>query len=573
MPVTIPDYEIFKAKTSVLRDRFHRSYGTKWKSVHMAYQAYKREPSEQTGEWLFNSLDVYLLQHGKGTGNFIDHERDQDGFLQGIYEALRGEYKHLLSERRLENIAAQEHLDTHFVTETRLGVLECLSQIEIDGNFSIAATVVHAVAEAGNILGNVLGTDLTNINTAKNAQYSAQLPGTGADITSKGITSIGHFTLDNSASLLGRSGAKDKVLLETVAPPSSFQYPQTLAAINHMGDGLIDSYLATDYFSSSMITAHNSIVITGQVFDVGLTAFAELSKNTFDHVSAQAYQLWLKMKAKLKEYIDKLVERFSQDTQFAFQFPEKIISALLKITLKMVMGTAMPFIGNAVTLAHTGLSAITHAISAAVLAYSQKNVVMNAGHPELIARYIIDAKWGEALSNACRAIASAALVAVDVTVPGVGSLVNAISAACQWIYGVVHQYFTVEKIKLFLEEAKVKWGAEPADKSSFVSDTGVFTAWFEKGCRASVLIPAIVVRSGKAGDWHSWFRLTTDAGTLVPRETFDAGLKFINNLQAEALRVVRDSAIKILPVNAEASNMVAVIKGEKMTTCYEEVEL
>jgi len=100
MPVSIPDYEVFKSKTSVFRDRFHRSYGTKWNAVHLAYQAYKAEATQSNGELLFTCMDTYLQEHGKGTGNFDDHERNQDDFLKKIYMDLQYEYRNLLGTTR-----------------------------------------------------------------------------------------------------------------------------------------------------------------------------------------------------------------------------------------------------------------------------------------------------------------------------------------------------------------------------------------------------------------------------------------------------------------------------------------
>lgn len=599
MPVTVPDYEVFKTKTSVFRDRFHSDYGRKWKAVHLAYQAYVAVPTEVNGQTLFNCLHTYLEEHGKGTGNFDDHERNQNNFLKKIYDDLRVEYKNLLGDEKVSNIAAQETIERVEAPNTRLGVLYALSEIEIDGNFNLASTIMSAVSQTGSVTGNVLGADLSNLSTAKNAQYEAVMNfgGVGVDIDSKEITDFGEAGLSAAALLMQKANlgqtvkGRQVVKLEVKAPDSAFQYPMTAAAIESFGNSLSDSYNEMDYFDPSMAVAQGAMVITGGIV-VGLTATAELARNTFAYVSSKAYQLYLTLKGKIKEYLDKLITRFSQDSQYAFQFSVSLAAGLLKVALKQVMGTAVPFIGNAITLAEKGVSAITNAVGAAVLAYSQKNVRMSPGHPELIAKYIIDSKWGQALSDACMAIQSAALVVVDATVPGVGSLVGAITAACQWIYGVVHQYFAVTNITKFLAEAKAKWN-EQCDLDAnvnpmfahapgasrymdFLNDAGAFSAWFEKGCQASVLIPAIVIRSGMAGSWISWCRLISDSADRVSQKTFDEGIKFVDNLKDEALRVIRDSTIRITPVSGSqmSSHMVGMINGEKQVISrYQEVTL
>ena len=82
MPVTLPNYEVFKDKTSVFRDRFHLDYGKKWKAVHLAYQAYVATPTDINGQPFSTAYTLTLKSMGRALEILMTTKEIRINFLK-----------------------------------------------------------------------------------------------------------------------------------------------------------------------------------------------------------------------------------------------------------------------------------------------------------------------------------------------------------------------------------------------------------------------------------------------------------------------------------------------------------
>lgn len=568
------NYIEFKNGTSLYYDNFH-AYGGRWKEVHEKYSAWDINRTENNEVALFLALFKYVNEHGDRLGNFASLKRNYSGVLKKVFDELIPKYRDRIVGDQSAIINSKEVLDKYENPHTRIGVLYVLSHVNIDPNFNLTALGLRFLQTGMTIGGQATMADLSQVSNSRNDLYFEKVPGLGWEYGSKDLVELpggvaAGIALGVEKAGLGRTAPKGPIkTIEVNQFSLKEQFPGSLNEITLAAQSIADGFVESDYFSYSMMADR------AQTYWSGLPGVAE----TYDQLCHNTRLLYESVKQKLTDYINELIIRFKTDTQYAIEFSMSLIAGILKIVLKQVIGNAVPFIGNAITFVEkTGL-AITNIISCIDMFYAALKVNLTKGHPELISKNLISYRLHNAMEYAAAATTAAVMGVGDVSFPGLGAILGAISNGCIWIYSVIMQYYESEKIKVFLLDAREKWQQysdlaecpsieEIEVQTEYIKDPNKFAEWFQKGCDASPLIPSLVLRSGYCGNYMTWCQLVTDTYSLVRQEVFEDGQNYITHLKKDALRIIRDSPIKIIPSylddrhKASTVGMVDLINGK-----------
>ena len=522
--------------------------------MHDKYSEWDINRTESNEIALFKALFTYVNDHGDKLGNFASLKRNYSGVLKKVFDELTPKYRDRLNLDQSEIIDAKSALDKYENPHTRIGVLYVLSHVNIDPNFNLTALGLRFLQTGMTIGGQATMADLSQVSNSRNDLYFEKVPGLGWEYGSKDLVEMpggvaAGVALGVEKAGLGRTAPKGPIKNIEVNPSTlKEQFPCTLNEITLAAQSIADGFVESDYFSYSMMADR------AQTYWSGLPGVAE----SYDQICNNTRMLYESVKQKLTDYINELILRFKTDTQYAIEFSMSLIAGILKIVLKQVIGNAVPFIGNAITFVEKAGLAISNVISGMDMFFAALKVNLTKGHPDLISKNLISYRLHNAMEYAAAAATAGVMAAGDVSFPGLGAILGAISNGCIWIYSVIMQYYESEKIKVFLLEAREKW-QEYSDlaecpsieeieiRTEYIKDPEKFTEWFQKGCDASPLIPSLVLRSGYCGNYMTWCQLVTDTYRLVNKEIFEEGQNYITRLKADALRIIRDSPIKIIP--------------------------
>jgi hypothetical protein len=107
----------------------------------------------------------------------------------------------------------------------------------------------------------------------------------------------------------------------------------------------------------------------------------------------------------------------------------------------------------------------------------------------------------------------------------------------------------------------------PDPDSPFLSNTAEFTKFFHRGCRASVLVPMVVLRSHICGSLISFIKLTDPDGELRydAYRAFAAGERYFDRLKRLSLKHFEDCGFVIKPrpdASGQAKATVQMILGK-----------
>lgn len=248
--------------------------------------------------------------------------------------------------------------------------------------------------------------------------------------------------------------------------------------------------------------------------------------------------LWEKIKKYLSDYAKKIFELLKAKysdfyNSTSLEKFETIWGAVAKVVNGVagkVFVSAAPLIGGAIDIA-TGIKDTTVACYHRYMAYSLgKGVVLNEGHPGVIASSIERAMnfgIGKGLYDTFK---GAGNIAMQATSFGAATIVSVVIAGCELLAKVVYRLWETSGMKSFFDDCKKRWAA----KDKIYENAADFTEWYSKAAAALPCLSALAINSGITGDKMSYLSMFTDGTQKVAigQAKFDQGVGYIEKLKS-----------------------------------------
>lgn len=431
---------------------------------------------------LLQALDNYLLSSGK-VWHKVSRNTDSNGLM---------EYIHGLVKEALHGKAGS--LEAHDIPHARYGVLYLLGNtwVETDG-WKLG---LQAVGQVGGVVAAGMNSQLS----------STAIPGTL--LNAQQVTKLGLVAVDSASKL--------------VAKPAGQRHDSRT-------------------FVNAAAPAHNALV---------------------GSVLAQAYD---KLKTMVANAVDAVVKKVQRVLITDSLTPWRVSGALLREAVvkvvEFIVGHAVPFLKSGMELGHNLVKAIELIYQNGVAAnLRRKRFDINPGHPSAIANAI----QMNMLSNLGKSVMSAGLSVGKLFLEGITAgaavLATALSSALQWLVTWLMREYEKSNLQDFLSEARAVLKAERklgtidpstkriqpnlvASRGGLINDPKAFTAFFNRGCKASVTVPMLTLNSGICGNAMTYTKMyESDANNakVIGQTTFDNSTAFFSYLKATGARYLRN---------------------------------
>ena len=263
--------------------------------------------------------------------------------------------------------------------------------------------------------------------------------------------------------------------------------------------------------------------------------------------SAPQISLWEKIKQTFNEYAKKIYDLLK--TQFSdfwnstsLEKADTIWTYATKIVNMVssnVLSSAIPFLGGAIDIAN-GIKDTTVACYHRYMAYSLgKGVVLNEGHPGVIAASIeraMNMGIGKGLYDTFK---GAGKIAMEGASFGAASIVSLVITGCELIAKVIYRLYETSGMRSFFADCKARWTA----KDKIYENGPDYTYWYSKAAAALPCISALAINSGITGDKMMYLNMFTDGTqkTTIGQAKFDQGVAYVDKLKAWSGKYLEDS--------------------------------
>jgi hypothetical protein len=229
-----------------------------------------------------------------------------------------------------------------------------------------------------------------------------------------------------------------------------------------------------------------------------------------------------------------LVGKFNisaSDAELAVQHVRYNVPALIYGIQGEVRKTASDF---GVTGIASGLvTAVTKSIDYFNLRHAGQGVVLESGHPDIVAASIKKSIGKDALVGLAEAALAGAKAALAAFTGGVGLIVNKIAGVIELLLRFAVRFCDALGLRKVFADAKNKWMChKQSDAIQKAPDE--FADWFQETVDHSPVCAALVMNCGVAGDAMSFLQVITNRGTVVTQGQFDKGVTFLNALKSSA---------------------------------------
>jgi len=230
-----------------------------------------------------------------------------------------------------------------------------------------------------------------------------------------------------------------------------------------------------------------------------------------------------------------LVGKFNvaaSDAELAVQHVRYNLPTLIKEIVNEITSTGKS--GDMKELASGLVTAVSKSIDYFNLRHAGKGVVMESGHPDIVATSIKHSVARDALIGLAEAAFAGAKMALAAATSGVGEIINKIASVIKLLLEFAVRFCDALGLKKVLADAKKKWTIHK-QSDAIQKSPGEFADWFREAVHHSPVCAALVMNCGVAGDAMSFLQVLTDQGnTVVTQGQFDKGVTFLNALKSSA---------------------------------------
>jgi hypothetical protein len=229
-----------------------------------------------------------------------------------------------------------------------------------------------------------------------------------------------------------------------------------------------------------------------------------------------------------------LVGKFNvaaSDAELAVQHIRYNLPTLVKAIVDEVTSTGKS--GDIKDLASGLVTAVSKSIDYFNLKHAGKGVVLESGHPDIIAASIKHSVARDALIGLAEAAFAGAKMALAAATSGVGEIINKIASVIKLLLEFAVRFCDALELKKVFADAKQKWAIHNQTDAIQKSPDN-FADWFQETVQHSPVSAALVMNCGVAGDAMSFLQVLTTRGTVVTQGQFDKGVTFLNALKSSA---------------------------------------
>ncbi len=255
----------------------------------------------------------------------------------------------------------------------------------------------------------------------------------------------------------------------------------------------------------------------------------ERIKETFLEYAKKIYNL---LKTKYADFVN---SSNSEKADTIWTYVQKIVN----FVSSNVLSSAIPFLGASFDIVN-GIKDTTVACYHRYMAYALgKGVVLNEGHPGVIAASIeraMNLGIGKGLYDTFKGAGNLAMQASSF---GAASIVSLVITGCELIAKVIYRLWETSGMRTFFADCKKKWDA----KDTIYESAPDFTEWYSKAAYALPCLSALAVNSGITGDKMAYLTMFTDGTQKVSitQAKFDQGVSYIEKLKSWSLSYLEDT--------------------------------
>jgi len=206
---------------------------------------------------------------------------------------------------------------------------------------------------------------------------------------------------------------------------------------------------------------------------------------------------------------------------------------------KVSDATKIPAVGELVDVASGLYQAITKTVEFFELRHAGSGVVMESGHPDMIAASITSAVKKSALEGLLDAAIAGVKAALAALTHGVGEIINQIAGVIECLLRFAVRFCEARTLRKVLAEARSLWSCHRQDDALHTS-ADEFSDWFQGRIDSSPVVAALVMNCGVAGDAMRFLQVVTGDGSIVTQGQFDKGVTYLNALKSSAGGVLQE---------------------------------
>jgi hypothetical protein len=264
----------------------------------------------------------------------------------------------------------------------------------------------------------------------------------------------------------------------------------------------------------------------------GVDAIRNAVKQEVDEI-AKAVQGWLTQKFKVS----------ASDCELAIQHLRHNLPGVIsgiKDEIEGASGGSSTPTGDIKGVAKGLFTGVTKAIEFFDIKHKGENVVLESGHPDLVAKAITSAVGRSALVGLAEAALAGAKIALAGLTAGVGQIINAVAGIIERILKFAVRFCDALALRRAFAAAKDYFRNANLGESIH-RDANAFAKWFKGVIERSPIVAALVMNCGVAGDPMRFLKVTTESGKLVlVQGQFDKGVIYLNALKSAASDMIRD---------------------------------
>ena len=182
----------------------------------------------------------------------------------------------------------------------------------------------------------------------------------------------------------------------------------------------------------------------------------------------------------------------------------------------------------------TGLyTAISKTIEFFNLKHTGEGVVLESGHPDLVAASIKRSVAKSALVGLAEAALAGAKAALAAFTAGAGLIVNKVAGVIEKLLRFAVRFCEALALRKVFADAKERWSSR-GQTDAIQKNASEFAAWFKKSIDRSPVVAALVMNCGIAGDAMRFLQIATSDGVIITQGQFDKGVTYLNALKSSA---------------------------------------
>lgn len=479
---------------------------------------------KMTAKALKENLEYYLAAHGSQWKQ-AKRNRESNGLMEFIYKKVSEPIPEALRNE-------QERLNA----DSRFGVLYLFGNIDIQ--VDIVKAGLDFVSGSAGAVSTLVSTDFKDWGGNEDGYGSRFI---AADLGSDNENShAGRMKTAARWAFIGGKNSKGEI-------DGELKVPDLVELVNDPAKSTLEN--ARERFgekSSFALTSGALKAPTGPGTKGKIVKAAKVAGSVVVDTFKKLYDLVESLVIGLVKWV---YEKFKKAMDDPLEALYGQIKFWLKAVIKNVAQSAAPFVGAGFDIAD-GLIDSFKAIKQKVGAWMlRKHINIMEGHPSRLCERIEDAMENAILAGLWSVIKGAVQMALAATIPGIQSLVSAMTSGVEAIIKLVLKIIERGRIKRFLQKARKLYETERLlrvekfddlanhkvvtmhTSGGLIHDIERFNAFYKEGCEASPIIAMLTINTGLCGSQWQMQNLLDTPGAKLAQKQFDKGTKYFDKLK------------------------------------------